>query len=166
MHTENNNSDHSILKTLRTEGGFTVPARYFETMHRQITEQTTLLESEKYFSVPDGYFDQLQTNILAKTTRKKSVIQFLSNRSLVKYTAAAIVLILSTLVFLLTTRQQQLSAQNMSDDDIIQYLEEEGTRELSISEVSFAIESSQPINPTDDHYLINTVDEQLIIDEL
>lgn len=165
MHTGHNHIDNSNLKNLQTEGGFTVPPRYFETMHRQILEQISLLENEKHYPVPRGYFDYSRAGILAKTTRKKSVLQFVFNRSFAKYTAAAIFLIASTLLFLLSAPKQQPVVQNMTDDDIIQYLEEDGTRELSVSEVSFAIGNTQPIT-TDDHYLINTIDEQLIIEEL
>lgn len=165
MHTEHNHTDDSNLKNLRTEGGFTVPARYFETMHRQILEQTTLPENEKYYPVPEGYFASSREAILAKTTRKKSVIRLVFNRSYANYAVAAVVLIASTLLFLLSAPKQQTSVQNMSDEDIIQYLEEDGTRELSVSEVSFAVGNTQPIT-TDEHYLINTLDEQLILEEL
>jgi hypothetical protein len=51
----------------------------------------------------------------------------------------------------------------MSDDDIILYLEE-NSNDINIIDISFVVQSTQLNN--EDHYLINTIDEQSIIEEL
>jgi hypothetical protein len=51
----------------------------------------------------------------------------------------------------------------MSDDNIILYLEE-NSNDINITDISFVVKSTQ-LN-SEDHYLINNIDEQSIIEEL
>lgn len=164
MHTENDHIDDSNLKNLRTEGGFTVPVGYFENMRTHVLKQTTGQETDKTFEVPEGYFEQSRTAILAQTALKPKTVRLWYTRSLAKYAAAAVVLLTSALTFVLYRQQHQPNLQSMSDDEIILYLEEEGVRDIPVSEVSFAVNEA-PANG-EEKYLMNNADEQSIIEEL
>ncbi|MES2781043.1 MAG: hypothetical protein V4651_14215 [Bacteroidota bacterium] len=164
MHTENDHTDDSNLKALRTEGGFTAPVGYFEQMRKHVLQQTTGLEADENFQVPVGYFDKSRMAILAKTTAKPVAIRLWYTRSFVKYAAAAVVLLTTTFSYVLYQQQSQSNLQSMTDDEIIMYLEAEGVRDIPVSEVSFVVNET-PAN-SEEKYLMNNADEQSIIEEL
>lgn len=161
MLTENDHIDDSNLKAIKTKGGFTVPQSYFENMRTHVLQQTSQTPKEKFYSVPDGYFETSRAAILAQTSHKKSTVRLWYKLSITKYAAAAIILISATLY--LTKSSIQSNLQSMSDDDIILYLEE-NSNDINITDISFVVQSTQLNN--EDHYLINTIDEQSIIEEL
>ncbi|MES2558780.1 MAG: hypothetical protein V4590_03515 [Bacteroidota bacterium] len=163
MYTENDHTDDSTLKALRTEGGFSVPVGYFANMRKQVLEQTTGSEANDSFQVPDGYFDRSRAAILAQTTLKPQTVRLWYTRSLVKYAAAAMVLVTCT-ISLLWYQQSPSNLQSMTDDEIILYLEENGVRDIPVSEVSFVVNEA-PAN-SEEKYLINNADEQSLIEEL
>lgn len=164
MHNENDHLDDSKLKALRTEGGFTVPVGYFENMRKHVLDQTTGPDLDESFQVPQGYFEQSRGAILAQTANKPKTVRLWYTRALVKYAAAAIVVVTFTLTFVLYNQQPQISLQSMTDDEIILYLEEEGVRDIPVSEVSFVVNDA-PANG-EEKYLMNNADEQSIIEEL
>ena len=164
MHSENNFVNDSNLRTLDTQGGFYVPKGYFKSMRNHILRETTELVASKNFQVPDDYFEQSRKAILSKTTGNPTALKIWYTQSRVKYIAAAIVLFLSSLTFILYNKQHQSGLQSMTDDEILLYFEQEGVRDIPVSEVSFTLGESTTNN--EERYLMNHADEQSIIEEL
>jgi hypothetical protein len=164
MYNENDSIDDNKLKSLHTEGGFGVPVGYFQNMRKQVLEQTTGYREENNFVVPEGYFEHSRETILAQTIGKKPAMHRWSNHAAVKYSAAAVVLLSSMLAFVVYKQQHQRPLASMSNDDIILYFEEDGVRDIPVSEVSFVVNET-PAN-SEEKYLMNHADEQSIIEEL
>lgn len=164
MHNENDPIDERKLKTLLTEGGFITPIGYFENMRKHVLQHTTQQQIEETFNVPDGYFEQSRIAILAQTVNSPQTVRLWYTRPFVKYAAAAIVVLASTLTFWVNKPQPSKDLQSMSDEEIILYFDEQGVRDIPVSEVSFAVNET-PAN-SEEKYLMNNADEQSIIEEL
>jgi hypothetical protein len=164
MFAHDNDIDNQKLRKLEVTGGFTTPPGYFTVLKKHILHQTTQPVEEYSGSVPDGYFEQSKSAILDRTTLKKKTISLNYSKIFTQYAAAAVILVISALSIKLYSSQKHGNLQSMSEQEIILYLENEDIHDIPISEVSYVLPNTS-LN-TEDQYITNTVDEQLIIDAL
>lgn len=169
MNNENEHIDDSKLRSIRTSGGFTHPDDYFEQSRSSILAQVLASKSNPA-QVDDAYFKHTRHQIILKTigtdSDHKPVIIW-HRRPLFRYPAAAILLLsISTgLWFNLNSGNKLSSTANLSDEEILQYLQQTDLRDLPMTEVSFTLIDNKTTTE-EENYIINQTDEQTLLEEL
>jgi hypothetical protein len=98
------------------------------------------LEKKKVLQAPEGYFDELSGNISSKIKNSKSqkTIVFTPSKQIVWSMAASIALLLVSWLVFRSTNTNESSAEdllaNISDQEIIGYLEYEDLSSFDLSE--------------------------------
>ncbi len=144
-----------LLAGIKKVNPFEVPENYFEQVGDDITLLVTEdrissvladVSKEQPFEVPAGYFEQLADNILLKTNEQageKVVAMPKRFNAIWKYAAAAVfagVMVFGMYKYTGTTSSGNIAGEmsqtafdqkmnNLAEEDIIKYLEKNGTRE-------------------------------------
>lgn len=103
-------------------------------------EQLSVGRVSHPFTVPQGYFDELKSNILSSIDRKQvkgNVIPFPKFK--IWYAAAALLFFLTAGFWVLSTNDSSnnVSLQNLSQDEIVAYLESEP---IGFAEITNSVE--------------------------
>lgn len=166
MHTEYDEINDEGLKRLDVSGGFETPPLYFGHLRTHILNRTTRADQNQP-ALPDGYFEQSKAAILAKTSRKTpKTINLWYTQPVFRYAAAAGIVATLT-VSLWPSRlpmEQHISAANISDEEIIHYLEQNDLRDINLSDINFNY--TDPSSNEVEQYIINQSDEQLLVEHL
>lgn len=130
--------------------------------------------------VPEAYFEQLPGRIMSRIREQEkshAAPEHKKGRTIhlnLRYwmgAAAVIAVLLSGLLLLKRTGSDQLAMDQLSDEEVISYLEKtnlsvdllaEAIEEPSVKETNRAEDSSHQ----EENYLIENIDEELIIEEL
>lgn len=160
MHHDQEEADDTKLKGLDVNGGFTTPPQYFSHLHNHILNRTVRISSE----VPEGYFERSRSAILQKTIGTVPVSKPLTvwyRRPLYKYVAAASVMVCLSLV-LWSPKQSTstITSENISEEEIMNYLEHTDLRDVNIIDVNFS--SLSPAGAEVEQYIISQSDDQLL----
>ena len=166
MNFEQEHIDENLVN--KCEGGFLVPAGYFEAMQKDILRKT----SENGFKVPDGYFETVDRRVQQKL-RKAKVIQLeITNFKKIALGIAASVLLVSGF-FILKNKFETAAMTNsyaegkwneLSDEDIINYIDVADIKDLHVTELTIKTEDNMQKQLED--YLLNNTDEPIINEEL
>ncbi len=177
MQNELENIDESFINNLDKKGGFKTPEGYFENSAKNIltiiniTSTVSNLEPESVFTVPENYFEESKKAVLAKTINiKAKKISIYNNWKFVSGIAALLIATFSIL-FLLNNKDKSLEARlnNISQEEMVDYLAKNDVKIEWISEANFKIESTlnqEQNNKEIEQYLIEQADEQFLLDEL
>lgn len=166
MNFEKENIEGELIKN--NQGGFSVPESYFEKLESDIFAKTANVG----FTVPNGYFDTLESKITDKISKPKLSISYSSTYAKVLSGIAAALIVISGFIFmnrnLMPNKQNKAFSKavmdEVSDEEIITYVDESDIRESHIIDVAFTTKDKSQ-NQVED-YLINNAEEQLIIEEL
>lgn len=163
MYQEGENVDDSKLRGLKVTGGFTTPPHYFSHLQNHILNRTS--RAHDYQSeVPDSYFESSRSAILQKTIGSAPVVKPLTvwyQRPAYKYTAAASLMFCLSLVFWLPKQTGiAVSAANISEEEIMLYLERSDLRDVNIVDVNFT--SATPASADVEQYIISQSEDQLL----
>ncbi len=163
----NFNEEHIDENLLgKPSGGFDVPDRYFETLQKNILNKT----SENGFFVPDEYFETLEARIQQRIPKGKVIP--LNAAIIKKYMigVAASILFIAGL-FLIKNKTSntiptpiysEVNVTNLSNEDILNYVDVEDITDSHIGET--ALNTNDKTQKQVEDYLLNNVDEELIID--
>ena len=156
MQELNDHIDKNI-KALPTEGGFKVPAGYFDDLKVLIHYQTVYAHQQAQSTENlEDYFTTSRKQILSKTTRHNSrsavlLVQFTKYLSV----AASLLVVVGALFWMYQPSQKSTPSHHLSDEEIIGYLQQDPTGELQIDEVVNAIPvHALPVETNEEDYLM------------
>lgn len=145
------------LKDLPVEGGFKVPEGYFDDLKVLVYYQTVYpSESEHQSTVSEDYFNQAKHQILNQTVAREPAKVF-KLRSLAKYVsiAASVVLVAGAVFLVLAPKTEQIQNVQLSDEEIIGFLEEDPMREVAVDEVAGIVPVNEvTVETNEEEYLI------------
>jgi hypothetical protein len=153
--------------TGKREGGFTTPDAYFVALQQNVLSRT----SSGGFTVPDGYFEQAEVRVLQKVKESsRPRLRIIYQRRAFAAMAAAVLLASFLFVFRQSFNANQgaarpVAAIDVSDDEIMEYVEVADIRESRIMDLAFNSTEDKSQKQVEE-YLVNNADEQLIIEEL
>ncbi len=148
----------SNLKQLPVAGGFRVPEGYFDDLKVLVSYQTVFQQTQvEEEPMAEGYFESSRQQILAKTIPSKSIrISFWSTAYAKPLSlAASVILVAGVLFWLYKPQQTTVVYPQLSEDEIIGYLQQDALREVPVEEVVKLVPVSEIIVETDEEeYLI------------
>lgn len=152
------------LKSMKTEGGFTVPFGYFERLPMYVLRQTVGEKIENNDD-PLDYFKASREAILSKTIGHSGKQLIVWYRKPMLQWVAALFIFSTAIVFrfypsLTTTPNAHL----LSDEDVFHYLEQTDNRDIADDELN-NLNTESLLTESEQELIIETED-QLIIDEL
>jgi hypothetical protein len=167
MHSDQDGIEDLKLKTRDVSGGFTVPPRYFDRMRTHVLNHTNNTD-ENIGGVPEGYFERSRSAILHQTIgiQAPKTIRLWYQTPGYRYVAAAVVIMGLSLIFWMPKQSATIAnAATISETEILQYLEKDDLRDITIYEASFT--SVTPSNAEVEQYIINQSDEEhLLLEQL
>jgi hypothetical protein len=136
---DTDNIDDSKLKALKTDGGFNVPTGYFEQLRTRTFEATMNASKNTHeFNIPPSYFEKSKSQILSKTIHSKPALKVWYQKPLLKYAAAALFIGTSLFAWYINTPLHSVEPTAISNEEIVNYLEQTDIREMPLTEVYVA----------------------------
>lgn len=139
---------------------FPIPNNYFSHNKQRLLNRVNM----GGFEVKEDYFAQSKQQLLKRTkTHQPKTVWMVWKKPL--RIAAAIILVSSLALFIYQTKHQpQPTAQQASDDEIVNYLLNSNMEQLPETELYVADEQTSP--STHEKEWIDDVDEEILIQEL
>jgi hypothetical protein len=164
MNNEYDDIDDNKITTFKGKGGFVVPDGYFDQSRNAILA-LALASAENPAQLSNDYFERSRIKILSKSTSRKAKISVWFRKPLFRYTAAAVVIFsIATIFWFQMPGTNTIDLANISDEEILEYLQTTDLKDLPMSEVSFASSTQQ--STAEETYIISQTDEQTLLDEL
>jgi hypothetical protein len=144
------------IKEWPVEGGFKVPEGYFEDLKLLVYYQTLYEQPTVKEYLSGEYFEKSRQQILEKTIASKPAKPIALNGYL-KYLslAASVLLVAGSMFWIFKPQQKSIEYPQLTQEEIIGYLEQDAMRELAVEEFIGVASASEPtIETTEEDYII------------